>query len=134
MPINPLYAKAMGSSEPREKNPAVKFTEVGDKVVGTILRVSDAFEAPNKFYQEGEPDWKRNKTVQAIDIQTADGKVTLWLNNSGMFAAIGEALMASDQSDLQVGWTLGYKWASVKTNPRGGFTKVWEARVIAPSE
>ena len=132
MAINPLYAPKP-KVEMGEKFPAVKFKKIGDKVVGVITFVSDAYDAPNSFYEEGEPEWKKTVQTQRVNLKTESGDVSLYLNKSRMFEAIGVALADIEKDDLKglEGYTLGFKLADVDLENK--MAKIWEARLIAPT-
>lgn len=139
MPINPLYAKAAAeeSGVGREVFPAVKFETIGDKVIGKVAYVGDPWDAPNKFYEDGEPEYKRTVLTQKVVIEKADGtKVSLYLNKKKMFAAIFTALEAANQSDIPVGWTLGFKFTGYEKpkNGKGSPAMTYEARLIKPTD
>lgn len=122
MPINPLYKPQ--SSESREKLPYMKFLNVGDKVVGTIVEVGDPFHLEKEFRGE-----KRSVQTQVITLKDAvitlvnteddegeptvikHDKMTVWLQKPGMFYAVGDALEKAGLSDLAAGQKFGMKWS-----------------------
>lgn len=135
MAMNPLYApKAESTGARLDKHPAVKFKKIGDKVVGVITGVGDAWDAPNNFYKEGEPEWSKTVKTQAVNLKTETGDQTLYLNKSRMFQAIGVALADVEMDDLVglEGWTLGFKLADIDLENK--MAKIWEARLVPPSE
>lgn len=133
MALNPLYAPQAAVNR-IEKYTAAKFQKIGDKFVGVITGVSDAYDAPNKFYQDGEPEWKKTVKTQAVNLKTEGGDFTLYLNKRAMFAAVGVALAEVEQDDLVglEGWTLGFKLADIDIQNK--MAKIWEARLVKPSE
>jgi hypothetical protein len=119
----------------REKYPSVKFDSIGDKVVGKVLHVGETFDRPNKFYNSEEPGSKPTILTQKIVIEQSNGeKVALYLSKTKQYAAIGLALEAVEQSDIPLGWTLGFKFTGYE-KPKGGGSPAttWEARLIPPT-
>lgn len=135
MPINPLYAQAIAdeSGVGREKYPSVRFENIGDKVVGKVLHVGEVFDKPNKFYEEGDPEYKRFIKTQKIVLEKEDGeKVALYLSKTRMYSAIGKALMEAELSDIPVGGTLAFKFSGYEKPKNGGSPPMtFEARIRA---
>lgn len=144
MAINPLYAKAASreSGIDREKFDSVKFENVGDKVVGTVLFVGDPFDKPNKFYDASKDDEsKKFINTQKVILELEDGKkVALYLSKTGHYVAIFNALeaanvtLASEErpllSDIPLGWKLGMKWSGLGKATNGGSRPhLFEARL-----
>jgi hypothetical protein len=134
VPINPLYARAMeGKSGSFERNDPVKFEQIGDSVKGFVVNVGEPFQKakPEAWLKEDTPEWAKTQLTQVIVLDTNDGKRDLWLNNTAMFAAVGAALVEAELHDVEVGDALMFKWANVKSNPKGGaLLKVWECKIV----
>lgn len=136
--INPLYRQIMDKSAAREsgidreKFPAVKFSSPGDKVEGKVLYLGDPWEAPNQFWEEGDPDWKKTTTTRKIVLEKDGGeRVTLWINKDKMFEAIGLACEAAETYDVRVGHRLGFKFDNYGPRPaKGSPTMLYKARII----
>lgn len=134
MAMNELYApKPEVSSKQTEKYQSFLFERIGDKIIGTILEVGDAWDKPNKFYKEGEPDWKKTVKTQKVNLQTENGPRSLYLSGR-MFQAVGAALAEVKKDDLVglEGWTLGFKLSDIDLKNKNA--KIWDVRLVAPSE
>lgn len=135
MAINPLYSQqASGSGKQTQKHDAVKFLKIGDKVIGVITEVGDAWDkpVPDSWIKEDTPEWKKTQKSQKVNLLTEAGPRSLYLQ-SRMFGAIGVALAEVGQDDLVglEGWTLGMKLADVDLQNKNA--KIWEARLVPPS-
>ena len=136
MAINPLYAKALAKqngegSDDRPKYPSFHFLNIGDRVVGTVDRLSDPFETTNDY-----PDGQRTITNVVVELGNATvtraaeegedpvvekfDKLNVWLNKSGHFAAVGAACMAAEVEDIVVGGQFGIKWTGLGPQQKKG--------------
>jgi hypothetical protein len=131
LPINPMYAEAVakvsgeGGSNDYPKHPNFKFKDIGDKVVGAVVKVGDPFTKINEW--KGET---REVVVQVIELENATitrtpvdddtpgaeeffPKLNVWIQKNGEKAAVGVELMRLDLSDIPVGYTFGFKWTGL---------------------
>lgn len=137
MAVNNKYAGlAQRGGSSSEKYDSFYFTDIGSKIQGKILEFSEPFEAKNSFYDpEKDPDWKKTVTTVKINLEQADGKrVSLYLNKSGHFEALGDALAAADLSDLVVGYEFVMAWTGLGQAPKSGGSRPhkFEAAIRKP--
>lgn len=120
-----------------------KFPEVGDKVVGKVLRYEkrqskDMATGELKTWEDGTPVYEVVITLQTEDrdpeIEDDDGLRRLFVRG-GMLNAVRDALRAARWRQSLVGGTLGVKYVGDGTPSRRGFSapKQFKAMFEAPS-
>ena len=137
MAINPKYAQLAApiSGPSIDRLDPVRFENIGDGVVGVILDYTEPYEKPNRFYQQGEPEYKKTVTTVKVNLQTKDGPRSLFIEKKGQFQALADALVEAEISDFVVGWTFGMKWTGLgKAQGQGPRPYLFQAKVVKPGE
>lgn len=107
--------------------PAVKFNEIGDKVVGTVAnikRLEDRDPSGEvKTWPNGDP-----KHVFVFDLDTEDGTMSLWVRGN-MVKAIKDAAYAAGVKEM-AGCTLAVQYAGLGEAKKGmNAPKLYKAQV-----
>jgi hypothetical protein len=113
--------------------PAVKFTNIGDKVVGKVLSVKELEDrdpfGETKRWPNGDP-----KNVFVFELETDDGVQNLWVRGQ-MIKAVREAAKAAGVNEM-IGCTVAVQFHGLGEAKNKGFAppKLYKASVkAAPS-
>lgn len=121
--------------------PAVKFSEIGDKISGKILTAertqqTDFTTGQPKFWDDGKPMWQIVVTLATDerddDIEDDDGTRRVFVRGH-MLKAVQAAVRESGRK-LEIGGQLRIKHTGLGDPPKKGFhpPKLFEARYEPP--
>ena len=106
---------------------SVKFTSVGDAVVGTVAYIGPWQPRVNKFNGKTEETFK-------LVLETDDGARAVYpVKGSQLAEAIGDALRAAGAPTLEVGGKLGVQLTELRDTGKPQPMKVHEAKYAAPA-
>lgn len=109
-------------------SPAVKFTNIGDKVVGKVISVTKLEDrdpyGETKRWPNGDP-----KHVYVFELETDEGTQSLWVRGQ-MIKAVREAAKAANVTEM-TGCTVAVQFHALGESRTKGFQapKLYKAQV-----
>lgn len=109
-----------------ESYEAVKFTTVGDHVIGTIIGEPTPVERPS--LKDGSAE-----TQLPINLETEEGPRTLWVRKGFLAGAIAEAVDKTGAAGLVAGGKLTVQFSEERDTGKPNKAKVFRAKYEPPT-
>lgn len=114
-----------------ESFPAIKFANVGDTVVGTLIK--EPTTVIRESLKDGSPEKQLPINLECASVPAGDpGPRTLWVRRGFLASAIAEAVKDAGGEGLQAGGKLSVKFTEERDTGKPFPAKVFKAKYEMP--